>query len=244
MKVHAAKPEVKGPDVNSSCRQWTKDLVEAQAKRRDDAARAQVEAQSKAESISAFGERLRRAVLSGEKVSDFWKAARNKRPQRTDPPPAAEDSSLPSCGPLTDANKLASDMIDFVNEIYVEAAESLKSKAKPVLQQAVGIKSEDRMDVSKTSEALPEVTEGTPSSDDKLTVVEADKGKPKRQREGGSSSRRRPKAAWALSEGEAAAAQEEEERELLEFAENLDFTDFVDKLDDVELNETFKVMHG
>ena len=240
MQVHAAKPESKEPGINSTHREWIKDFDASQTKRKDEAEKAQIEAQSKVESISAFSEKLRRAVLNGDNVSEFWKAAK-KRPQRTRP--SIADDASPSCGPSADdASKLESEMIDFVNAIYSEAAESLKAKA-PAVHGGGIMSSEPLKESSSKPPADSSVWPGTsdnPSSSDLISGAEADNIKSGKQR--GVGSRKKAKAVWALSEGEAAAAQEEEERELLDFADNLDFGSFVDKLDDVELHDTFKVI--
>lgn len=50
-----------------------------------------------------------------------------------------------------------------------------------------------------------------------------------------------PKPAWALSTAEVDHIEATEEDDLLRFAEGLDFDSFVSQLDDVELQDTFKV---
>lgn len=59
------------------------------------------------------------------------------------------------------------------------------------------------------------------------------------------SKRRTPcKPAWALSKDEHETVEEEEELDLLDFADNLDFDSFVSKMDDVDMQDAFKVRHS
>lgn len=234
MQVHAARIESKDPDANALHRKWIKEFDATKTLQKDAEARAQEEARAKAESVTAFGEKLRHAVLNGEKVSEFWAAAK-KRPDR--PAPAADPPADPAAvaAAAEDAKQLIADMEDFVETVVKEAKE--KFTMKKDLAASTGTSAQNGVEVTATgachtAEATGDAEAST--SDSTAKAGGGGSGVKKKGKAGGS------KPAWALSEVEAEAAQEDEERQLLSFAENLDFDLFVDKLDDVELQDTFK----
>lgn len=228
---------VKEPTANDIHREWIKDYDATQLQLRYEAEKAQEAAQSKAAVVGAFSEKLRHAVLSGEKVSEFWKAAK-ARPEKVMEAAVVTPEPAP---PAVSVLSMQQDVEDFVDQLCMEATASLamrkaaaipmpatagtlaggSTKANPPAEAAVA---PELLAEASTSESVPRQEGGRSAN-----------GKSAKKQGGGS------KPAWALSEGEAAVVQDEEELQLLSFAEQLDFDSFIDKLDDVELQDTFKV---
>ncbi len=186
------------------------------------------------QAISAFSEKLRTAVLNGEKVSEFWKAAklrpeRGERAAQQEPIAAADDDAK---------NKLLDEVDDFVAAVVQEATEKHMNKAKAKAVDAAAVSGGDAkkdQDRERREGAKPSTSDGPVADTAAASPPPKSSGKGSKKPGGG-------KPAWALSEDQAAAVQEQEEEELLGFAENLDFDTFVGKLDDVELQETFQAL--
>ena len=234
-QVIAAQMEDKGPDVTTIHRKWLKEFDVTKTMQRDAEARAAEEAKARADAVSAFSERIRHAVLNGEKVSEFWAAAK-KRPERAErPAPPTSDEVLAATAAARaaadlEAKELLGGGVDvFVEGILKEAQEKLLDKKVPVAamsgSSAAGRPADVAAEVSSS---------GSPEA--KMDGHASGGGGLSSKKKGKSS-----KPAWALSEVEAEAVEEDEEKLLLSFAENLDFESFVEKLDDVELQDTFKV---
>ena len=235
-QVIAAQMEDKGPDVTAIHRKWLKELDATKTMQKDAEARAAEEAKARADAVSAFGERIRHAVLNGEKVSEFWSAAKKRpeRPERPAPPTTVEVLSAAvaarAAADLEAKELLGGDVDDFVEGILKEAQEKLLDKKVPVaakLGPSAVERPADGAAVEVSSSESPEVQGESHAS--------GGGGR------GGKKKGKNLKPAWALSEIEAEAVEEDEEKLLLSFAENLDFESFVEKLDDVELQDTFKV---
>ena len=245
-QIRAAKAVVKEPSTTATAihREWIKGFDATQVQLRNEAERAQEAAQSKAAVVGAFSEKLRHAVLSGEKVSEFWKAAKARPVRVTEatemhaPTPAV---LAPSAG---SALSMQQDVEDFVEQLCMEATASLATRKAATVTATAGALIGGSTKASPPAEAAaaaaPELI-AEASTSESVARQEGGRGAGGKggKKHGGGGGGSKP--AWALSEGEAAVVQDEEEMQLLSFAEQLDFDSFIDKLDDVELQDTFKV---
>ncbi|GAX74503.1 hypothetical protein CEUSTIGMA_g1952.t1 [Chlamydomonas eustigma] len=245
-KVHVSSEDKDSPHSNFHYKRWLKELEITQQQMKDHEVHAAEMQVSKKQAIASFSEKLRTAVLNGEKVSTFWKAAKGKS--------LKNGSELTACSSVTTVKALNVEQASSGNEEADPAimlkevddfVEALCSEAKALREKGS----------TKSAVSMPEMTASTvttsaqqDSAERTQSQAEASSSDPSHIKRSSVKSKKRgvsassSKPAWALSEQQAQEMQLEEEMELLKFAENLDFEEFVGKLDDVELQNTLKAL--
>ena len=198
--------------------------------------------------LGQFSQALRRAILHGEgDLEELWPALSASSPatpgsaggegdgsengevsERLGPKPSASETAyedLPSELPEEEAYALQREMAELIDAALVDkpaAAETAQGAGE-------GVKEGGDQD-----------GEGTKGEEDVLAPRPSSSSSSKPAPRLSSSSSARP--AWALTEDQAELREDQEETNLLDFALNLDFEEFMDDLDDKEREEASRII--
>ena len=266
-QVHANDAIEKPPSISYFYKKELGDYTSQLRLAAQVAARQMEQEALKHEAVALFSEKLRTAILSGEKVTDFWRPAATAATVREElraslarPLPVRGAPGLSEEQRL-EAERMQAEAVSFVERAVVEAEAALKQQAAPdeaALRAQAGGGSAGRgkegggtasasaaegpcAGAEPASASGPSTTAGPGGATTATQEKRAGSARAGSAHGAGPSNSGSSKPAWAISSEQAAAIEEEEEEELLRFTQDLDFDAFVDTLDDVELQSTFKV---